>query len=287
MGKQLLPPDKRKPNNISFITCLLSPLQWIRDLWFGSYRTGSTAPAWNSGTTYSKYAQVIYNKVVYESLQDGNTNNTPIIGSTYWTAIQQNFIGLSERIIYNGQTLVITYAMNKWFGTTFRQPNQKNVVNYERTSNVATIKVLSHGYSTGQIVQVRDLSDNSFNGVFKITGVTTNTFTYANVGSDVATTVAAGIASILSDIYILNNSLGILPFIVGGSEAISSVVYADHSSEFIIDGYSFANRINFTIYVPVAVYNALSAISGDRDKIFRAFVNEYIPAGLTYNIQTY
>lgn len=210
---QLLPPDKRYTKTVAWTGILLAPLNYLRNLNFGSYRTGSDAPQWVNTSPYNKYDQVKYNKIVYESLIDGNTALPTTVGS--WKVVQQNFIGLSERIYYNGQKLVLEWAMNKWFGTVFRQPPN------------------------------------------------------------------------VSDIYISNNSVPIAVFRCGGVEDISSVVYSNSSSEVVINSYSFSVAFNFTIYVPQAVYDALDPTLVNNEKIFRAFVDRYVPAGVTYTIQPY
>lgn len=212
LGVQVLPPDKRFTRQAAWQKVILSPLQYLRDLWFGSYRTGSEAPVYAAGT-YAKYDQVVYNKAVYESLIDGNTN--PPTDTASWKLVQTNYIGLYERITYNGQKLVLEYAMNKWFGTTFRQP------------------------------------------------------------------------PLVSDIYININTLSIPVFVVGATESESSVVYTTGSSEFVINSYSVAVQYNFTIFCPVAVYDALDPLMINNEKIFRAFVDKYVPAGITYEITTY
>jgi len=118
---QLLPPDKRFKKQVAWINVLMSPLQWLRNLWFGDYINGAVYSDWNNVSTYSKYDRVKYNKSIYESLVDDNTNNNPT-DANYWFQVQVNFIGVSERVNYNGQKLVLEFALNKWFGTTFRQP---------------------------------------------------------------------------------------------------------------------------------------------------------------------
>lgn len=210
---QMLPPDKRYTRNVAWIKSLLSPLQYLRDLWFGSYRTGSTAPQWVNSSPYPKYAQVKYNKIVYESLVDNNADLPTTVAT--WRVVQINFIGMEERILYNGEKLVLEYAMNKWFGTVFRQPPNQ------------------------------------------------------------------------PDIYILNNPVPIPVFRVGGVEDISSITYADGSVEYVINQYTFGIDFNFTIYCPVAVYNALDPSLINNEKIFRSFVDRYVPAGITYKIETY
>jgi hypothetical protein len=91
----------------------------------------------------------------------------------------------------------------------------------------------------------------------------------------------------LSDIYITKNAKGLNAFIVGAVEEDSSSSFFDGSTEFIIDAYTFGSFFNFTVNVPLAVYNGVSAEPSAREKIFRDFINQYNTIGLTYNIQTY
>ncbi len=214
---QLLSVDKRVMPNPRILQSLFAPLQWLRDLWLGTYRLGDTSSQWLTGTIYSVGGRVQYQKQVWECLvaNTASSTNFPATGGTYWMLVQANFIGLSERLGYNGQCIVLTYALNKWFGTTFRQP----------------------------------------------TGT--------------------------SDIYISNNTIPPGVFIAGGSEAASSQSFTGHSSAYIINSYSFSVETNFTINVPVAVYNALDTTGSNNDKIFRSFAGKYIPSGLVYSIATY
>lgn len=213
VGPQLLPPDKRGSLLIRLVAAFLTPVQWLRDLSLGSYRVGPAAQDWLSTTTYAKYDQVVYNIFVYVSLKDGNTDIPTDTSS--WLVIQTNFIGMSERILYNCRTLVLTYALNKRFKTVFRQPPN------------------------------------------------------------------------VSDIYIGTFAKPVSVFVVGGVEANSSKVYTIGSSEYVIDSYSFADYVNMTIYVPVAIYNALDPVPANREIIIRSYADKYMAAGIIYTITTY
>lgn len=213
IGPQLMPPDKRGNLLTRLLAAFLVPIQWLRDLWFGSYRVAPTAQAWLNTTTYAKYDQVVYNIYVYMSLVDNNTAVPTDPNS--WLVIQTNFIGMSERILYDCQLLVLTYALNKRFKTVFRQPNN------------------------------------------------------------------------VSDIYIGTFMKPISVFVVGGVEANSSKVYSNTSSEYVINAYSFTAYVNMTIYVPVAVYDALDTIDANRQIIIRSFANLYMAAGIIYTITPY
>ncbi len=118
---ELLPPDKRFPITIAWIKALVKQAQYIRDKYLGDYNIGANYPIWAIANNYNKGGRVIYKGSVYESLIDGNIGNQPIEGQ-YWTLYQKNFIGVSERVYYNGQKIVLEWALNKWFNTTFRQP---------------------------------------------------------------------------------------------------------------------------------------------------------------------
>lgn len=208
---ELLPPNKRYRNMIAFLTdCMTSTLQYLRDAVLGDYRNGSTATAWVAGT-YARSAKVIYKKGVYVSLIDNNID-TPGMADN-WYLQQTSFVGMNERIFYNGNNLVLTYALNKWFGTTFRQPG---------------------------------------------TGT--------------------------SDIYILTNVVAQPVFLVGFTEAVSSAVSFEGSSEFVVYDYNFSPQYNATVYVP----NTLIASLGSAAiALLSSFINMYIYAGLTYNIVGY
>lgn len=116
---ELLPPDKRDPPRIALIAALLQSIQWCRDLILGSYKKGSTDPGYAPGT-YPKFAKVIYQKAVYYSLVDGNTSDPRDINN--WLKIQSNFLGVSERVKFNGQNIILEYALNQRFSGTFRPP---------------------------------------------------------------------------------------------------------------------------------------------------------------------
>lgn len=120
---ELLPPDKWDDNMFSLTRALLKSVQWCRDLLFTSYKTGATAPNYAAGT-YNQYDTVIYRKAVYYSLIPGNTDAPTVI--TSWLKIQDNFLGVDQRVLFNGQALVLEYALNQQFGGTFRPPGSSS-----------------------------------------------------------------------------------------------------------------------------------------------------------------
>lgn len=144
-ARDLLPPDKRANENVALVQALLKGAQWARDLILGTYKTGSSAPQWAAGT-YNKYDQVIFKKGVYYSLIANNTANPD--DKTAWKLIQPNFIGVDERVKFNGQSIVLEYALNKRFGGTFRPPPSASPSDI----NFQLIAPVLFGFRVGQTI---------------------------------------------------------------------------------------------------------------------------------------
>jgi len=128
----LLPPDKRYTTNIALAQSLLSSLQWLRDKLFDSYYEGSAASDYATGV-YNYLDEVKYNKKIYLSLID---NNTDLPTTNNWILILNTFIGVKERLSYNGQKIILEYALNKQFESTFRQPPNTGDIYITRISSV-------------------------------------------------------------------------------------------------------------------------------------------------------
>lgn len=117
----LLPTAQRTPFWVMFAKTLLSPVKWLYGV-FKGFMNGETFAAYNPLTTYALAAQVQYNFKTYESLKAANTSNQPDISPLWWILRNGSFIGAVERAKYNGRYLQLTWALNREFGTTFRQP---------------------------------------------------------------------------------------------------------------------------------------------------------------------
>jgi len=95
-------------------------------------------------------------------------------------------------------------------------------------------------------------------------------------------------APLVSDIYItLNSALQQSPFILGVNENSSSHITTIDSDSFIGLDYSFQQYNNFTINVPIAVFNSLGSNDTERTSTIRAFADLYVNIGIFYTIATY
>jgi hypothetical protein len=123
LRESFLPSFLRLARHRAFVDTLLKPLQWLRDLFFDVYVDGFTGPRWLSISTYNLGDRVRYSDfAVYEAIQNVPAATAPT-NTIYWKKIQEVWIGLRERVKYNGQKLVLEYALNRWFDTQFRQPD--------------------------------------------------------------------------------------------------------------------------------------------------------------------
>lgn len=120
-GQNLLPPDQRKPYWIIFVTALLNPIARLYGLFTG-FMNGETLIVWSSITTYAAGTKVFWNFKTWESVVSGNMGVIPGSNTAYWILRNNSFIGATERAKYNGRYLALTFALNRYFGTTFRQP---------------------------------------------------------------------------------------------------------------------------------------------------------------------
>lgn len=121
-GEELTPPQLRQPNMTAWMRVLLRPLKYLSDLFTIDYCQGSNAPIYNNATTYSEYDRIIWtDNAVYELQVNSSVGVTPTgsaLGSTNWRKVLECFIGADERVMYNGQLIVIEQAINKWFHVT-------------------------------------------------------------------------------------------------------------------------------------------------------------------------
>lgn len=140
---ELMPPDKRDNNTVILVQSILSGMQWCRNMLFTSYKTGATAPNYATGT-YALYSMVVYQKAVYYSLVALNTALPS--DATKWLKVQDNFLGVDQRVLFNGQNLVLEYALNLQFGGTFRPPGSSSPSDI----NMVNVAAVVAGFRVGK-----------------------------------------------------------------------------------------------------------------------------------------
>jgi len=103
-----------------------STYESLIDVNFGN--TPGFIPAYSPAATYAIGNCVTYNQVNYQCTATIGTPESftsahwaPLI-ATPWVLRCASFIGATERASYTGNCIVLTAALNRQFGTTFRQP---------------------------------------------------------------------------------------------------------------------------------------------------------------------
>ena len=118
--ENLLVPDKRTTKTLAFNIALTLGIANNHNLLFNIYKNYNILPNWTAGT-YSKNTLVKYGKGIFQSIENGNTGQPTI--SDKWRLVSENFLGSDFRLAITGEKLNLEYALNTWFGSTFRQPS--------------------------------------------------------------------------------------------------------------------------------------------------------------------
>jgi len=154
--RNLVPPLKRRPRRLAFLDVPGSNLQYRHDLFFTDYAGGSSAPDY-TGAGNIKGDRVRYtDNSVYEAIQavPVSTPPTGLPTDTYWIKVLNIWIGLRERCQYNSQTIILEYALNKYFRTTFNiRPTLPDIwIENLSLNNVPSVYFFNNAETTPQYV---------------------------------------------------------------------------------------------------------------------------------------
>jgi hypothetical protein len=111
----LTPPVLQKGVQLAWGETLLKPLQYLRDLTFEDYANGSSYPSYSGLSAYTTGDRIIFtDRGVYESISGSTSGITPT-DTNSWLLINDNYIGVRERVKYNSQKMLYEYGLNRWF----------------------------------------------------------------------------------------------------------------------------------------------------------------------------
>jgi hypothetical protein len=114
----LFPPKRRELNIISLCKGLFSK-QNNDNINLLETVEGTSAPQYSIGT-YSQFQRVIYQREVYESLKNSNTDLPTV--ATSWIKVVDNFLGTNETQNYTTSTIHVEYALNRYFENMVNTP---------------------------------------------------------------------------------------------------------------------------------------------------------------------
>ncbi len=117
LWEQITPPILRQPKELALGRTLIRPIQYLRDLIFDDYVTGSTYQMFDVSSAYTSDNRVIYtDRGVYENLT-GSTGVYPT-DTLSWRKINDSYIGATERSQYNAQKYLYEFGLNRFFQLT-------------------------------------------------------------------------------------------------------------------------------------------------------------------------
>jgi hypothetical protein len=120
---ELLPVHKRVNNIKNVLFSLVAPLNELETV-FTYLREGSAAGNYSGIIVYTFGQFVNYQRRVYyrNQVTAGYSAGVTPNNSTYFVPVLEYSIGLDERIRFSPQKILLEYALNRIFQTTFNQP---------------------------------------------------------------------------------------------------------------------------------------------------------------------
>lgn len=120
---ELLPIHKRVGDIENTMYVLAAPLNELERI-FQYLREGTSAGNYSGATTYTFGQLVNYQRRVYyrNEVTDGYIAGITPNNTTYFVKVLDYTIGLNDRIRFGNGKLILEYALNAIFGTTFNQP---------------------------------------------------------------------------------------------------------------------------------------------------------------------
>lgn len=252
-GEKLLPPNKRKLYIISWVNILLTPIEWLQGLWSNDYLNGQIYPVWDSGTSYAKGDRVVYKVSTYEAFE-ASTGLTPEGNRTQWYKLNDSFIGVFDRARYTAQKVSLESFLNRWFSNS----GSANLIFIENNP----LKVQAtyfYNEAEGQ-----------------------ETY-FINQGEDVP--------FVLGDAYTegdtVNDNGVIFMCIVDNSNQPTTDETYWRIYPYIINESEVFGAIDFTVYVPLSLYDTLGNNTAQKDAKVQSQVDKYKPFGTINDIKTY
>jgi hypothetical protein len=158
--ENLLVPDKRTKKTLAFNIALALGIANNHNLLFNIYKNYEILPNWITAFAYNKNDLVKYSKSVFQSIENGNTSRPT--NSSKWRLVSENFLGSDFRLSITGEKLNLEYAINTWFGSTFRQPSVGISDIYFTTNNLIELPVFRVGINEFESTSVRSDGSDQF-----------------------------------------------------------------------------------------------------------------------------
>jgi len=269
----LTPPVLRQPNQLGWGSAVLTGKQWKSSSFFDGYMMGNPNPAplaYNPLATYVTGQRIIY---CIQSYTAGFTG-----GNAYY----------GDNAVYEAMSINPDGTNNAGFSG--KPPLSATIVPQNPpASALASVSAALQWLSNYNWIQVYP----NFMGANYRASFSPQKLTYEYALNLWFNTTFRQPSVGMSDIYIRPLDVTQLQAYAYPYSLKSYFLPATEfppqpvTSDFCFPTNDASIQNNFTIYIPIAVYNALSGNSGLREGVVRAFANQLCPAGAYYNIVTY
>lgn len=94
---------------------MMTPLTWAKNRLFTDYADGFTGSEYDNTVAYAVGDLVRYSdRAVYECIAVTTAGIIPT-NTDYWIKVNDLYIGVRERVMYNSGKMLFEYLLNKWF----------------------------------------------------------------------------------------------------------------------------------------------------------------------------
>jgi hypothetical protein len=147
---ETLVPDKRQPKTTAYLQQLAKEVSQNNIQLTNLYKTFQVCDNWTN-IFFARNSVVKYGKAIYVAVE--NTTDEPSF-TTAWLMVSPNFMGNDFRLAIKGERLILEYALNTWFHTTFRQlPALSDIYLVTNTITESAFVVGSSEFESSNIFQ--------------------------------------------------------------------------------------------------------------------------------------
>ena len=251
LAERLLPPSRRVLNTLSYVIGLQSQVVYNYLLFRFDFLEGSNYPQWSDLASYLENDRITYKFRTYEAITD-NLNNNPELGIN-WRLLNNSVIGIEDQSRYNSQRLSFEGYLNKWFGV--------NAAPYIYIENNASKANPLYIYNTSEA-----LPSYFYNESESVPFVLGDPYLVADLVQESSVyyvCIQANTGELITD----ENYWQVYNYSTNESELLSG--------------------IDFTVFVPTAIYNTLGTDATQKDASVQSQVDKYKAYGVNNNINTY
>ena len=103
-----------QPIQKAWIVTIAKPLSLLHSILLLRFWDGDNSAKYNNANAYLVGNTVRFRNKIYLCVKDAAIGVTPT-NTLYWVKMLDSWIGLKERLHYNGQVIILEFLLNRWF----------------------------------------------------------------------------------------------------------------------------------------------------------------------------